>query len=166
MLDAYEPRDVTRDAKRVAKKVETGRKREGMEKSRPPRQRAPLPQSFDPRRGRKSVKIDARSIDTISYGYEELDLSYVEQLVDLGQTRAIGDAIHYCAKSYVDGRRSLRQIVELTLRDIEHEGLDILNQFEKAPFGGYVAFRKYELGAAINRLRTLAAKSSKRRAAR
>jgi len=163
MLDAYRPRDVTREAKKVAKKVRTGRTREGAEKPRRPRPRAPLARSFDPRRGKKAVKIDARRIDTIFYGYEELDLSYVEQIVDLGQTRAIGDAIHYAAQQYVDGRRTLKQIVDLVMRDIDRAGPDVINPFQRVPFGGYVGFRKYELGAAINRLRTLVVKSGSRR---
>lgn len=161
MLDAYRPRDVTAQAKKIAKQVKTGRTKEGAERKHRPRRRAPLAESFDPRRGKKAVKIDAKRIDTIRYGYEELDLSYIEQLVDLGQTRAIGDAIHYAAKNYVDGRRSLKEIVDLVMRDVDHGGLDVINPFERAPFGGYVIFRGHELGAAINRLRTLAVKSGR-----
>jgi predicted ABC-class ATPase len=161
MLDEYRPRNVTSQAKKVARQVKTGRKREGTERKYRPRPRAPLSGSFDPRRGKKAVKIDAKRIDTIFYGYEELDLSYVEQLVDLGQTRAIGDAIHYAAKHYVDGRRTLKEIVDLVMRDIDHGGLDVVNPFERVPFGGYVAFRRHELGAAINRLRSLAVKSGR-----
>ncbi|RKY66280.1 MAG: ATPase, partial [Candidatus Latescibacterota bacterium] len=75
----------------------------------------------------------------------------VEQLVDISQTRAIGDAIYYATR-YMDGRRTLREIVEAVLRDIEKKGLDVLSP---RPVGDYAAFRGLELAAAINRLRTL-----------
>ena len=84
-------------------------------------------------------------------GDHVLNLWALEQLVDIGQTRAIVDALVYAGK-YADGKRSLREIVEQVLRDIEEKGLDVLSPKIS---GGYAAFRKFELAAAINRLPTL-----------
>jgi hypothetical protein len=75
----------------------------------------------------------------------------VEQLVDISQTRAIGDAIHY-ATAFMKGQESLKEIVETVLRNIEEKGLDTL---DSRLVGNYAAFRGLELAAAINRLRTL-----------
>ena len=52
--------------------------------------RQPLSQSFDASRGKREVKIDVKGIRTILYGSTTIDLSYLEQLVDPSQTRAIG----------------------------------------------------------------------------
>jgi len=53
----------------------------------------------------------------------------------------------------MDGKRTLREIVDAVLTDIKTKGLDVLSP---RPVGDYAAFRGPELGAAINRLRTLA----------
>jgi hypothetical protein len=51
--------------------------------------RAPLPASFDARRGRRE-RVKARGLRALAYGDEELDLSGLERLVDDSQARAIG----------------------------------------------------------------------------
>ena len=78
----------------------------------------------------------------------------MEQLVDVSQTRAIGDAIYHATK-HMDGKRTLGHIIEAVLKDIEEKGLDILNP---RPVGNFASFRGLELAAAMNRLRTLRVK--------
>ena len=102
-------------------------------------------------RGKREVKITPRGLQSIVFGTHTIDLGAVEQLVDASQTRAIGDAIYYATK-YMDGKRTLRQIVDTVMKDTVVKGLDTLNP---GPVGDYAAFRVLELGAAINRLRTL-----------
>ncbi|MEE8472640.1 MAG: ATPase, partial [Dehalococcoidia bacterium] len=106
----------------------------------------------DPRRGRREVKISSRGLHSIAFGTHSIDLGAVEQLVDASQTRAIGDAI-YRATGYMDGERTLGQIVDALLKDLGDGGLDGLGP---GPVGDRAAFRGLELAAAINRLRTLA----------
>ena len=53
----------------------------------------------------------------------------------------------------MDGRRTIVQIVEAVILDIMRKGLDVLSP---RPVGDYAVFRGLELGAAMNRLRTLA----------
>jgi len=65
---------------------------------------------------------------------------------------SVGDAIYYGTK-YMDGKRTLREIVDTVMFDIKTRSLDVLSS---RPVGNYAAFRGLELGAAINRLRTLA----------
>ena len=91
------------------------------------------------------------SADQLQDLLRHIDLSAVEQLVDTSQTRAIGDAIYYAVR-YMDGTRTLREVVERVMTDIEEEGLDILSD---RPASDYARFRGLELAAAINRLRTL-----------
>ena len=127
------------------------REKEGGESFGKITERIPLPESIDARKGKKEVKISPKGLYSIVFGKTTIDLSCVEQLVDVSQTKAIGDAIFYL-KKYIDGKRTLREVVEMVMNDIERYGLDILSKF---PVGDYASFRKFELIAAINRLRTL-----------
>ena len=52
----------------------------------------------------------------------------------------------------MDGKKTLKQIVNTVLNDIMGNGLDVLSP---RPVGDYAAFRALELAAAMNRLRTL-----------
>jgi len=52
----------------------------------------------------------------------------------------------------MDGRRNLKEIVNIVIKDISEKGLDVLSD---RPQGDYALFRGLELVSAINRLRTL-----------
>ena len=157
-MDTFQPKDVTSAAREVAARYGTQRTREIEGSFSKIIQRAPLRHSFDPRRGRKEAKIDTKSLHQISFGNTRIDLLCVEQLVDIGQTRAIGDAIHYISRKYADGSYSMLEIAEMVTGDIEKNGLDILSPFRNEVYGGYALPRKYEIAAAINRMRTLTVK--------
>lgn len=148
----YTPHDLTERAHAIARAYRTERTAEGGDSFGDIRERIPLGGSFDPRRGKRDVKISSRGLQSIEFGTHRIDLGAVEQLVDTSQTRAIGDAIHY-ATGYMDGKGTLKEIVDRVLQAIEAGSLDILGPW---PAGDYAAFRGLELAAAINRLRTLA----------
>ncbi len=147
----YRPYDMTQEALAIAEKFKAERRPEGGASFGKLTQRIPQAGSFSPQKGRKPVKIAAKGLRSILFGAHHIDLGAVEQLVDSGQTRAIGDAIHYAMK-HMDGHRTLGEVVDAVLKDIKEEGLDVLHP---RPLGTYSAFRGQELGAAINRLRTL-----------
>ncbi len=96
-----------------------------------------------------------RAAYTIQFGTETIDLSAISQLVDDSQTRALAAALIYGWKNYMDGKRSLAQILIRIMADIENNGLDTL---DKRPLGDHAQFRIFELGATLNRLRTLSIK--------
>ena len=52
----------------------------------------------------------------------------------------------------MDGKKSFRQVTSLVMLDIGRAGLDILNP---SLHGDYAEFRKIELAAAMNRIKTL-----------
>jgi len=152
MMDEFVPRDVTTEAKKIAAEHATRRQGEGGENFGEIKPRIPLAGSFDPSRGRREVKISPKGLHSILFGTHSIDLSYIEQLVDSSQTRAIGEAIFYAKQKYMDGKRTLSEILALLQQDIAKSGLDILGY---RPVGDHALPRKYELAAAINRLRTL-----------
>ncbi len=153
----YQPNDLTQEARLIAERYKAGRIPEGGERFGTITGRVPLARSFDPSRGRREVKISSKGLQSIAFGTHTIDLGAVEQLVDISQTRAIGDAIYYATR-YMDGSRSLKQIVDAVLSAIEEKGLDVLN---RRPVGDYAQFRGLELAAAINRLRTLSVQMKK-----
>ena len=150
----YKPIDMTEEARAIAEKYKAERKSEGGDRFGKITQRIPLAGSFDPSKGRKAVKISPKGLKTILFGVHPIDLAGIEQIVDTSQTRAIGEAINYAVK-HMDGKRTLAEIVDSVLKDVAENGLDVLNL---RPAGDYAGFRKLELAAAINRLRTLGVK--------
>ncbi len=147
----YLPIDMTRAARDIAEKYKTERKPEGGDSFGTVTPRSPVKQSLDPSRGRKPVKIAARGLHSISFGTYDIDISDLEQMVDMGQTKAIADAVYYSTR-FMDENRTLDEIAEKVLMDIHEKGFDVL---DRVPSGEYVAFRKFELAGAINRLRSI-----------
>lgn len=152
LMDAYRPQDVTRQVAEIVKNFPSQRKPEGGEEFGKIPSRCPLPVSFDPQRGKREVKIDARGLKTILFGRTAIDLSLVAQVVDESQTKAIGDLIHYCATRYFQGEISLVDGLKKAMADLQEKGLDILSPHKQ---GDYARPRIFEVAAAINRMRTL-----------
>jgi len=152
MMDEYKPRDVTEEAKGIVQSMPSMRKKEVVGEFGEIIERVPLPESFDPSRGKREVKIKAQGLHTIMFGRTHIDLSLVEQLVDVSQTRAIGDLIYYALKHYINGKRTLREILELVEKDIYERGLEGCLPYLRT---AYALPRRFELAGAINRMRTL-----------
>ncbi|UCG99863.1 MAG: ABC-ATPase domain-containing protein [Deltaproteobacteria bacterium] len=150
----YRPYDLTIEARTIAERHKAGRTPEGGESFGPITERIPLARSFDPSKGRREVKISSKGLQSIVFGTHAIDLGAVEQLVDISQTNAIGDAIYYATR-YMDGTRTLGDIVDAVLKGTREKGLDVLGP---RPTGDYAEFRGLEFAAAINRLRTLSAR--------
>lgn len=155
MLDEYHPYLVTAKAKKVAGTYQTGRKDEGGGFFGSVKKRTPLPSTLDPQKVRK-VKISSRGINSIQYGRENIDLSFIEQIVDPSQVRAIGDFIFFLVKQgYLDGNKNLEESLRLGFLELEKKGLDIISPYYGQHPGEYAKPRPLEVAAAINRLRTL-----------
>ena len=155
MMREYVPQEMTGEARRIAEKHATGRRMESRPSLKWQLNRTPAPDSFDPSRGRKQVKVDAKSRDQILFGSHMIDLRGVEQLVDFSQTRAVGFAIHLAASRFMDGERSLKEILDQLDAHLDTNGLDLLDPFhrsERHP-GSLARPRKFEIASAINRLR-------------
>ena len=154
-MENFQPYEVTEKAKLIAQENRTERTAEGGDRFGKITPRIPLADSVDPSRGKKDVNVKVRDDDEVSFGTEEIDLAAVEQLVDKDQLRAIAAAIVYAKKHYLDGKRTLTEILDLVLADIDENGLDVVTP---SPQHDLAYFRRFELAAALNRLRTLAVK--------
>jgi predicted ABC-class ATPase len=151
-MDSFVARDVTAEARGIAEKYSTERRREGGERFGNFTPRVPMRQSLDASKGRREVKISGRGIRTILFGKYTIDLSAVETIVHPGQVSAVGQAIYYARSRYMDGSRTLPEILDLVMGDIEASGLDVI---DSRKIGNYAIFRRLELAAALNRLPTL-----------
>ena len=154
-MQDYQPLAVTEDAKRIAQEFRTQRAIETTSPLAEVASRIPLWESLDPSRGKREVKIEARSVHAIAFGHEVIDLSGVEQLVDASQTRAIGYALHLASRRLIQG--GLKAIVQALVEQFNDAGLDGLDPYhqgERHP-GNFARPRAFEIAAALNRLRTL-----------
>ncbi len=157
MMREFQPVTVTAEAHRIAQTYPTQRRRE-----------APLPldcihsrmihiESISSSSGKRDVKIDAKSLTLLMFGWERLDLVGVEQLVDVSQTRAIGCALRFLAQRMRGTHIGLKEAVALIDDLFTQEGLDRLDPYyqpERHP-GNFARPRPYEIAAAINRLRSI-----------
>ncbi len=151
-LDNFQPQVVTATAKAIAAQYATGRQPEGGTLTEPFGGRIILPDSLQ-LSDRKPYK--ARDLDELVLGREQVDLGAVEQLVEMGQIRAIGSALVYARQHLLNGRITLAELLDQVMSAIASQGLDSLSPF---PRGDFAQFRRTELAATLNRLRTLRVK--------
>jgi predicted ABC-class ATPase len=165
MMRDYLPREVTEEAKTIAREHTSGRSIEAASTTSWTIPRIPRSESFDPSRGKRDIKIDVKGLDSILFGRDRIDLRSVEQLVDRSQTHAVGQAIHLAAIRFMDGGGTLREVVEQLGAELDLKGLDILDPFHRAGRhpGNFARPRKYEIAAAMNRLRTVRMKQKEDR---
>ena len=153
MMDHYAAHDITDKARRVAADLPTGRTREAADDLGARPTRVPLPGSVDPSRGKRDSDIKVHSIGRVQFGRAELDLSGVEQLVSRAQTRAVCRALALLGERFIDGQTTVAQLLGTVERILAEGGLDVLDARRT---GDMAAFRRFELVAALSRLRSLA----------
>ena len=152
MMDHYAAHDITDKARRVAADLPTGRTSEAADDLGARPTRVPLPGSVDPSRGKRDSDIKVHSIGRVRFGRAELDLSGVEQLVSRAQTRAVCRALALLGERFIDGQTTVAQLLGTVDRILAEGGLDVLDARRT---GDMAAFRRFELVAALSRLRSL-----------
>jgi len=151
-MNNFRPALVTRQAREIAQKFPVHRLQEGGSGFGEIAGRQPQAEAFDPSLGRREVRIDAKGMQTLLYGDQAIDLSYLEQLVEPGQLRAIGRLIHLYESKYLKESGNLREGLEKAYQELEGKGLDSLMPYK---VGNLTKPRLLETGAAVNRLRSL-----------
>lgn len=148
-LAHYRPLDVTPKAHAIADKHSGNRIQEGGRRPFYFHARIPLRESIDPKNQFHKKRIQVPEVQRLIFGRSTIDLVDLEQLIEVSQIKAIGHALDY-ARRYMDGTRTLQQIVMQIEQEIEAEGLDILSDRINA---NLAAFRAMELAFVLNRLR-------------
>ncbi|MEW6187030.1 MAG: ABC-ATPase domain-containing protein [Thermodesulfobacteriota bacterium] len=151
-MSNYRPFCVTEQAREIAEKFPVHRLAEGGEHFGEVSARQPKGESFDPSHGTREVRIEAKGRETLAYGDHFIDLSFQEQLLETGQTRAIGRLLHLYADTFLENTKDLREGLEKTMAEIEEKGLDTLMPYK---VGNLTKPRLFETAAAVNRLRSL-----------
>ncbi|GAA2792851.1 ABC-ATPase domain-containing protein [Saccharopolyspora taberi] len=147
MMDAYHARDVTGRARELAARP-TGRHAEADEFP-PVRHRVPDPRSLETDRPR----VRARGVDALTLGESTVDLRAVEQIVDAAQVTGIGLALVTCVREgLIDGTRSLAEVLDAYAARVDRRGPAAVDDHY---VGDFAVPRRFELAAALNRLRTL-----------
>ncbi|MDD7218874.1 MAG: ABC-ATPase domain-containing protein [Clostridia bacterium] len=83
---------------------------------------------------------------------QEVDLRYIEQLIDTEQTAALYLMLKYAAEHLIDGKRTLSEIAEFLFEKTEKEGFGFLAQRSEISCG-FAYPRKQEIYACFNRYR-------------
>jgi predicted ABC-class ATPase len=152
LMEDYKPRDATNRAREVRERFPARVPPKSGAASRP-RGRRVRASSIDLRRGRRET-ARGRGLYTIELGRERVDLSYLEQLAEAGQTEAIARSIGEFAAG--NASHEVTEVVNGALGSIRESGLDSLGNFRGHP-GELSLPRPQEVAAAINRIRSLEA---------
>lgn len=106
---------------------------------------------FKPQDKPERLKVKVHGKDGFSIGKQDVDLRYIEQLIDSEQTQALGGLLKYAVEKLIDGKRTLPEIVEFLCDRLEKEGLSFLA--EGYISCGYAVPRRQEIYACFNRYR-------------
>lgn len=146
----YQPEDVSVRAKEIIHQYPTKRRQEDVAYPIQPKARIPVAESIDPMSEYRKWRLYTTEVHSLHLGRNKIDLTDLEQLIELSQTKAIGFSMLY-ARKYMNGKRTLKEVIDLVMADLEENGLDILS--EKIS-GHFARFRSFELGFALNRMRS------------
>lgn len=151
LLEDYRAADATARAREVREKYPAPGPGEG--RIHPPKPRRMATSSIDLRRGKKTV-ARGRGLSVMELGRERVDLAYLEQLAEPGQTEAIARLVGRLAASREE--RDVREAVKTVMAGVSRNSLDSLGGSGGHP-GELSLPRAQEVAAAINRLRGLKA---------
>ena len=118
-MDRYIPREITEAAKEAAREYP------GLEL---PEKKGSLP-GFDRRPGRNQgilhkgrIKVKTLGRDGFQLNHETVDLRYVEQLADQEQLTCLGQILRYAEEHALNGRKTIRELVEEIAGELEDKG--------------------------------------------
>lgn len=145
----YKPFDVTHKAHEISSMSPTKRTIEDEGYPFFKTERIPIPESINSCNEYGKKAIYTSEVHRLTFGKNKIDLTDLEQLIELSQTKAIGFALDY-SRRYMDKKSSLNEIITRVMNDIEENGLDVLSNKIS---GNFAWFRPLELAFTFNRLR-------------
>jgi predicted ABC-class ATPase len=151
MMDQYIPRDVTREAKAIARRFPRVVKED--EKPFPDIEgRVPLKTSFP--MDKKGIRIKTRGTKTLLYNRLAVELYGLEQLISPSQTSAVAAVFRYLIDHKINQQKDFRTLLEEVYDLIEGQGLEGIAAYKGHP-GNLAKPRKLEVLGALNRYRNL-----------
>lgn len=158
-MEKYQPVEVTEQAQKISEDLSLNRTPEGIESFGDIKQRYPDGKEIDPRNQSGKIKIKIRGKDAIQFGEEEIDLSSIHQITESPQLRSIGEILFTFAKKHFQEKQmSLREALDDVEEELQNGQLHQMIPFHS---GHFAVPRKFEIAAALNRLRTLVVNTSK-----
>lgn len=106
--------------------------------------------SFRGKQERLKIKVHGK--DGFSLGRQDIDLRYIEQLIDSEQTASLGLLLKYAVEHLIDGKKTLPEIVHYLDEQLTRQGLSFLADGSYIPCG-YAMPRSQELFSCFNRFR-------------
>ena len=100
----------------------------------------------------KDLKLKCHGKDSFSIGKDIVDLRYIEQIVDSEQTAALGELLRYAQEHFIDGKRSISEVIALLQQRIKKQGLGEICGSSYIPCGMAVP-RIQEIYSTFNRYR-------------
>lgn len=117
------------------------------------KKQAPSIRSHGRNAGRpEQLKIKVHGKDGFLIGKQDVDLRYVEQLIDPEQTAALGLLLKYAIEKLADDRRTVADIIEILSGQLEQNGLSFLSGGSYISCG-YAMPRLQEIYSCFNRYR-------------
>ncbi|RNL83613.1 ABC-ATPase domain-containing protein [Halostreptopolyspora alba] len=152
MLDGYRPYDVTERARELSSERTDAT------------YHAPAHRVVDQRsvnaNARGRTKLKRRDMDVLTFGETDIDVRHLAQLVDPGQIVGVGLALRLLSEDGLLGDdRSLAEALDALDERLANDGVAALG---RGFAGDYALPRRFEIAAALNRLRTLRVRALRR----
>lgn len=98
------------------------------------------------------LKTKVHGKDGFSLGKTEVDLRYVEQLIDSEQTASLALLLKYACEHLIDRKRTLPEIITYLDTQLKRQGLSFFSEGSYIPCG-YAMPRIQEIYSCFNRYR-------------
>jgi MRB1590 C-terminal domain/P-loop domain len=152
MMENYTPADVSADAKRIAEENPTDAFDEADGTFGLPTHRIPATLLSHVEDGR----VKTLDMHQVQFGEQIVQLTYLEQLVEVGQTRSAAELLQGPARErFVTAGLPMSELLDGIERAIDARGLDALCSQRR---GWLSRPRRVEFGQVLNRVRSLEAR--------
>ncbi len=162
-MDEYEPVDITEKVKQLcvqfpiseetAKPFELPESHRVMGKDKNGAVKRRDYRSGEIKKGEtERLKVKTFGVDGFAIGKQTVDLRYIEQLIDSEQTAYLGLLLKYAVEHLVDGKRTIKDVVEWIQKKSEQEGMAFVAENGEIS-GGYALPRVQEIYSCFNRYR-------------
>ena len=97
------------------------------------------------------IKVKTHGKREFSIGKQDVDLRYIEQLIDTEQTSALGLLTKYACEHLIDGKKTVSEIAQILADELSKNGLNKIMKNDM--HCGYALPRIQEIYSCLNRIR-------------